>query len=214
MKDIAQTQQQTQHIPASHTYSCELKIDEAARATFSSPGYFASFRTPRGDEYLGGGRDLSNPTRAALLEAQYLWPHSLELHPDMLVSIGSGYFDDGLGSDSSNPVDELRDGKNSEAFWSNTFGERSQQNPDRYIRLSPKFASSFPDIENVEALQTKSLEQLTTEFLGHSQPGDDTHQSICGKVDLLVRRLTSTIFYFLLTSAISHDSGEWTISGM
>lgn len=214
MKDIEQTQQQTQHIPASHTYSCALKIEEAARATFSFPGYFYSFRTPRGDEYLGGGRDFSNPARVALLEARYLWPHSLELHPDILVSIGSGYSGDVPASESSNTVDELRGCKNSEAFWSKTFGEKSQQNPDRYIRLCPKFAGSFPDIDNVEALESKSLEQVTTEFLGHGQPRTETHNNIGGKVDLLVRRLISTIFYFLLTSPISHDSGEYVISGM
>jgi hypothetical protein len=197
--------------PATHTYSLAPKIVDAARATVGLPDHSDSFQAQGGDRYLGGGLDFSNPARVTILEAQYLWPHVLDPHPDILVSIGSGYSGHAPApSDSPTQTDSSGDCKNTEAIWSNTFGQSSQQNPARYIRLCPE----FPDADNTKTLESGYLENVTAEFLEHDQRRTETQDSIGSKVELIVRRLMSTTFYFHQTSPLSREDRESVISGM
>lgn len=207
--------EKTQHGSVSHTHSCALKIEQAARATVSFPGYFDSFQRPDGDRYLGGGLDFSNPAQVTLLEAQYLWPQALKPHPDILVSIGPGYSGDApASSNSSTKTNGSGDCKNTETIWSNSFGESSRRNPARYIRLCPRFPKSLSDAHDAEPSQYKYLEQVTAEFLRHDQQRAQTQDNIGSKVELIVRRLISTTFYFHQTLPVSLENEKLVILGM
>lgn len=73
----------------------ELSIWEAARATTAAPGYFKAFHCSKnGHTYEDGALRLNNPVLAADYERQVIWPERCHLPPDVLVSIGTGYFAD------------------------------------------------------------------------------------------------------------------------
>lgn len=70
----------------------ELRVWEAARATSAAPTYFKPFvntRTHQG--YLDGALYHNNPVDVANDERKLLWPEDASLHPDVLLSIGTGH---------------------------------------------------------------------------------------------------------------------------
>lgn len=205
---------QPEPVQSTHTYSCSLSIAEAARATVSNPKYFGSHRTPNGTEYLGGSVDFCNPAPLTLLEAKFLWPPSLESHPDIMLSIGSGYSCQDLPAcDSQSTTPKLSGCEDAEAVWDKAFRVLSKENPGRYIRVSPQFTPSIPDVDDVEALNSGKLQEITTEFLNPSESRAGTDQGASHKIDLIIRRLISTTFYFHHTSLTSQKTGDSFISG-
>jgi hypothetical protein len=135
-------------------------------------------------------------------------------HPDILLSIGAGYSDDAsVASDSSALKNSLEDGMNTEAIWSKIFGDSSRRHPARYIRLCPKFPEPLPTLDDISKLGNGYLKQVTDEFLRDDRR-TKSQDSIGSKVDLVIRRLISTTFYFHPTSPPSYENGELFISGM
>jgi len=78
----------------------ELKIWEAAAATFAAPTYFKPFvhyLTKRC--YLDGAIYNNNPVRLVHRERKLLWPDVAGRHPDILLSIGTGQNEDAIKKD-------------------------------------------------------------------------------------------------------------------
>lgn len=202
---------QTKLGPATHTYSCDHSIETAATATASSPHYFDSLQQQKTGTKLRGSLDLSNPAQVTLLEAKYLWPHALEQHPDLLLSVGSGYSVDPAATSSKPPTMTVSavGCTETEATWHRTFGRYSDENPTRYVRLRPKFPSPLPKGDDTETLNSGLFEEITKEFLQDDQLRTETRQDDLGsKIDLIFRRLISTTFYFC------HNPGSPTESGV
>lgn len=69
----------------------EMKIWEAAAATSAAPPYFKSFTHSATDlTYLDGALYYNNPVKVIQRERKFLWPDVADLHPDILLSIGTG----------------------------------------------------------------------------------------------------------------------------
>ncbi|PSN59126.1 hypothetical protein BS50DRAFT_594903 [Corynespora cassiicola Philippines] len=131
----------------------DLKIWEAARATFAAPTYFKPFVNSRTKEgYLDGAVLHNNPVQIAHYESKLLWPDSEDLHPDILLSIGTGHHD----LDTDGHLDPSRDGRGSQIR--------------RVInQIKPKSSysalSAFPQHENWIQVVTKRVQdQLDTEL--------------------------------------------------
>lgn len=64
----------------------------SARATSAAPGYFKPFIHERtGIGYLDGALYYNNPVRIANTERKLIWPDTMNLPPDILLSIGTGH---------------------------------------------------------------------------------------------------------------------------
>lgn len=64
----------------------------SARATSAAPGYFKPFIHERtGIGYLDGALYYNNPVRVANMERKLIWPDTINLPPDILLSIGTGH---------------------------------------------------------------------------------------------------------------------------
>lgn len=64
----------------------------SARATSAAPGYFKPFIHERtGIGYLDGALYYNNPVRVANMECKLIWPDTMNLPPDILLSIGTGH---------------------------------------------------------------------------------------------------------------------------
>ncbi|KAF2498872.1 hypothetical protein BU16DRAFT_558910 [Lophium mytilinum] len=80
-------------------YDYEMKYDETlkleswevARATSAAPMYFRSFAKDGSPTYWDGGLCHNNPAWIARQEVFKIWPELSGPHPDILLSIGSGY---------------------------------------------------------------------------------------------------------------------------
>lgn len=64
----------------------------SARATSAAPGYFKPFiHEKTGIGYLDGALYYNNPARVANMEYKLIWPDTMNLPPDILLSIGTGH---------------------------------------------------------------------------------------------------------------------------
>jgi predicted acylesterase/phospholipase RssA len=71
--------------------SLEMKTWEAAAATSAAPPFFKAFEHGRTNRsYLDGAIYNNNPIKVVHRERKYLWPDVSELHPDILLSLGTG----------------------------------------------------------------------------------------------------------------------------
>ncbi|KAL6917194.1 hypothetical protein FSST1_008689 [Fusarium sambucinum] len=91
----------------------EMQLWEAARATSAAPLYFPPFCrdsnydiTVEGTKqvYLDGGLWHNNPIRIANSEAAAIWPENRHTHPDILLSIGTGYHESEIHANNGTQV--------------------------------------------------------------------------------------------------------------
>ncbi|KAJ4183356.1 hypothetical protein NW755_009847 [Fusarium falciforme] len=91
----------------------EMQLWEAARATSAAPLYFPPFsregnhdatRDGTKQVYLDGGLWHNNPIRIADSEARAIWPNDKHAHPDMILSIGTGYHKSELNASNGTQV--------------------------------------------------------------------------------------------------------------
>ncbi|KAI0974552.1 hypothetical protein F4678DRAFT_458515 [Xylaria arbuscula] len=88
----------------------EFKTWESARATSAAPGYFREFSHDLSEQvYLDGGIYHNNPIRIADAELKQMWPQREHRHPDLLLSIGTGYHKNEIG-DVSTPTTTVSSG--------------------------------------------------------------------------------------------------------
>ena len=184
----------------------ELSIWEAARATSAAPGYFKAFYCSKnGHTYEDGALKLNNPVLAADYERQVIWPERAHLSPDVLVSIGTGYFPD-VKTKSSDPgpaigiglVDGVKAfiniakgfGENQldcERTWNEymqcTFSDQPEMQ-NRFHRLSLKINGSKIDLDAVDQLD--KLEHLTKQQFHNKSRG----------ISDVAGQLIASLFYF------------------
>ncbi|KAK4233321.1 hypothetical protein C8A03DRAFT_38972 [Achaetomium macrosporum] len=191
-RDVDLADRKTKLDLGTHTFSCDLSIEEAAMATVSRPALFDKpFRAPNGDEFLGANPELHNPAQVTLLEAKYLWSHAMKQHPDVLVSVGAGC------SGVSDKNSDSKNCQNAEATWVKAFGEASKENPARYVRLCPRFSDALPAADDVASLVNGSLEDFAFKVLEkNGLPVMIAEGKSVDGIDLIYRRLISTTFYF------------------
>lgn len=187
-QDLKQSQKNRESPICAEFYS----VGEAAKATASFEPFFGPCDLNL-SSYVGGAQDFACPAEVTLFEAQSLWPHMLSGQPDVLISVGCGHNALTTSGDSKDCI-------GTGAMWSEAFGKRSQKEPDRYIRLCPEFSKESP-LPNADDVSVLNGEEMTL------------NQEDRGKVDLVVRRLISTIFYFHKTSSESCKEGGWIICG-
>ncbi|KAH8809385.1 hypothetical protein F5884DRAFT_858885 [Xylogone sp. PMI_703] len=174
-------------------YTEACSVGKAAIATASFEPFFGPYKMR--SDYVGGAQDFACPAEVTLLELRSLWPHVGR--PDVLVSVGCGH-------NASATSGNSRDCTSTGVVWSKAFEEKSQKEPDRYIRLCPEFSkkSPLPNADYVSGLTNCSL-----------RGGDLARRDLDDKVDLVARRLISTIFYFDKTSSELCEEGGWIIYG-
>lgn len=86
------------HFRRSEKPKCEIKISQAARASFSMPQYFSPVtHDASGQVYQDASHYHSCPVEVAAREARLIWPDTARSGPDILLSIGTG-----IASGSSN----------------------------------------------------------------------------------------------------------------
>ena len=182
-------------IPKSaETYS----ISEAARATASYKPFFGACNlNPGNHQHFGGAEKFACPAEVVLSEAKSLWPHMRSNQPDLLLSVG-------CHEAAAAASDNTKDCASTDAIWSGTFGEKSQQEPGKYIRLNPVVSMQ----DRLRGLDYAVLlkRQLPFEL-------DLANVDLCGKVSRVAQRLVTTTFYFERTSRKPREQGDWVISG-
>ena len=192
--------------------SLKFKSWEVARATSAAPMYFQPFSKSGSHEYWDGGLCHNNPAWLARQEAGQIWPELSNLHPDVLLSVGSGYVatskqktDVKPASWWSHTVDMFRSlggiqtikilkttllqNLDSEHAWNDRFSEytRNPETKYRYFRLNPQCKNTqLPELDDLAALRNGTLASIAQEYL--DQAGL--------LIKTIARRLIATSFYF------------------
>jgi hypothetical protein len=200
-----------------------LKVWEAARATCAAPSYFKPYRRALFEkEYYDGGLYNNNPARIALCEAKRPWGKGTTNHPNILLSVGSGYgvkppdtAGTGLWGMFMSLVKcmpmyrtiqvlagRLNQNLNSEATWLDNYGTLENHKPSDYCRLNPIFSCVPPNLDDITALEDGTLGKEANQFLASP--------SIQAKIENVVLRLVATSFYFYPLQQAILDDGEGT----
>jgi hypothetical protein len=83
----------------------------SARATSAAPNYFRPFTNSATNEaFVDGGIYHNNPVRVAHRESQLLWPAAGNRLPDILLSIGTGYYSAEPGGGAADEASASADG--------------------------------------------------------------------------------------------------------
>jgi len=163
-------------------------------------------------QYVGGaGADkLACPDGAALIEAESIWPDMPSGQPDVLVSIGCGH------GEAPAEASSAKDCSNVGAMWSESFGEMSQDEPERYIRLCLEFSteSVMPDASNVDELRNISFLKRVSAALNDGEKQAISQDNLRGNVFRVARRLIATTFYFDKVTSKPCQEGGLLIYGM
>jgi predicted acylesterase/phospholipase RssA len=206
----------------------ELKIWEVARAASAAPGYFEGFRT-NVRAYWDGGLHHNNPAWIATQEARRLWPSAFADHPDIMLSVGTGYAGTTTGIEQPPEVERawyefwkwqpkslktiavlknaLLQAIDSQKQWEQNFQELEHRKPRHYMRLNPLLRSKpFPELDDIEALDSDKLDIEADLFLRSEAVRSQLHE--------VVKRLIASSFYFCPSRTFEEDaSGDITIQG-
>ena len=188
----------------------ELAVWEAGQATSAAPGYFKGFfKSSNGHTYWDGALKFNNPILAADLERQIVWPECKNQLPDLMLSIGTGYFPDArVRSGEAGPRfgigivdgvkalvhlgrDAIESGLDCEKTWTEFFNcsfPESQEKARRLLRLS--LPVNGPKIELDDVHKMTKLKELTLEHYT-SPRGSASHQ-----ISDVAARLVASLFYF------------------
>lgn len=187
----------------------EMKVWEAGRATSAAPGYFKGFYLPsNGHTYWDGALKFNNPILAADLERQHIWPESKNQLPDIMLSLGTGFFPDcRTQSGEAGPrfgigiidgvkalvhmgMDAIESGLNCEKTWNEFFScsfPESPEREERLLRLSLRVSGSKIQLDDVDKMAR--LEELTRQQYG---PRGPDHYRIAQ----IAAKLVASLFYF------------------
>jgi len=186
---------------------------EVARATSAAPGYFSNFTKDTSPMYWDGGLCHNNPAWIARQEIPKIWPGLCNPHPDILLSIGSGY-----KYEEQSPKSKRHEGVwgkimgwvkqiglfetftvlkanflqnlDSEYSWKGYFSEfERSQDPavtNRYFRLNPRCEAELPDLDELAAFKNGVLEKTASQYIGEAGL----------LIKAIARRLIVTSFYF------------------
>lgn len=203
----------------------ELKTWEAARATSASPRFFKPFfHKPTGYSFNDGGLKFNNPVVVADQEWKLLWPNLANKHPDILLSIGTGY--------DPNPKPEMDKGGRRlrakrgalefakvllkiatqqiessvgcEQTWSNFLRSLPIHDEDKaakYHRLNIDLPNKLPRIDQVDHM---ALLRRAAEDFCYNNP----------LIDQISTKLIASLFYFRLDGASRMSQGmKWDCEG-
>jgi hypothetical protein len=186
----------------------EYLLNEIRDLLITRHRYFPSFRGFQ-DGGLGGH---NNPINLALWEQDLIWSRERK-HPDIVLSLGTGYKRD-LESDHEKPekASFLRDRCVPRLFrsflnffvgesrWQELQNSLSPQAKERYHRMNIEFYGNEPDLDDVQAIP--SLQQQA-QF--HALSGDDIRK--CAD------NLLASLFYLELTKYPKFDRTSWVCTG-
>jgi predicted acylesterase/phospholipase RssA len=204
----------------------EMKVWEAARATSAAPRIFKPFfHSNSGQSYQDGAIYYNNPVDIAMLEQRLIWPESQDRHPDILLSIGTGYNPATEPRDSrstSKPstwgvlshmrglakigIDHVHNSLNSERTWK-IFMERYlpyDRFKDRYIRVNLTLDNDPPKLDDVQAMG-KLRDMTRSRFTKEKD-----------QIQTIADRLIASSFYFEplpSPNAIENSDGSFTVKG-
>ncbi|KAH8665171.1 hypothetical protein BGZ60DRAFT_379045 [Tricladium varicosporioides] len=150
----------------------ELKIWEAARATSAAPPYFKHFTNPHTNQgYLDGAFYHNNPIWVAFREHQLIWSDVGSLHPDILLSVGTGcctsspvpsgptkardpktYTEQIWGIVDSSIKHMLNCDRRWEQFCDVMIRPGSEGTPRQYIRANPELSFPVPALDDIESV--------------------------------------------------------------
>lgn len=186
---------------------------EVARATSAAPGYFASFSKPNSPLYWDGGLCHNNPAWIARQEISEIWPSLCNSHPDILLSLGSGYKyetrppkskssqnlfgkimswveNSGFLQTMTVVKENYLQNIDSEQAWKEHFSEfnrsRDPAATNRYFRLNPHYQTKLPELDDLTALKDGMLETTATQYIGEARL----------LINSIAQRLIVTSFYF------------------
>jgi hypothetical protein len=192
----------------------------SARATSAAPRYFKPFQHERSKQtYLDGALYYNNPIGIADSEWKLIWGTDLSSHPDLVISLGTGYDPQQRERTPRNSVmrrglfqdgrfllkiaaDHMQDALDCEKIWE----EYVRRLPDdvsrsRFVRYSIEMANSLPALDDVhclESLQAKTKEKLAAK---------------AGYFQNLAMQLMTTSFYFETEKVQQYVQNTATITG-
>ncbi|KAL3429839.1 hypothetical protein BDV09DRAFT_202723 [Aspergillus tetrazonus] len=219
------TENQSYRFYRSEKPESEMKVWESARATSAAPRIFKPFfHNASGQEYQDGAIYHNNPIDVAYREQKLIWPDMADSHPDIVLSIGTGYNPNSQTRDThlSRPgsrgmisyvmglakiaMDHIHSSLDSERTW-RVFLERTHPPSrflDRYVRANLALDNDPPSLDNVEMIDT--LSEMTrsrfTKDISFIQSISD--------------RLVASSFYFEQSSSAmgaENGDGTFTING-
>lgn len=219
------TENQSYRFYRSEKPESEMKVWESARATSAAPRIFKPFfHSASGQEYQDGAIYHNNPIDVAYREQKLIWPDMADSHPDIVLSIGTGYNPNSQTRDThlSRPgsrgmisyvmglakiaMDHIHSSLDSERTW-RVFLERTHPPSrflDRYVRANLALDNDPPSLDNVEMIDT--LSEMTrsrfTKDISFIQSISD--------------RLVASSFYFEQSSSAmgaENGDGTFTING-
>ncbi|KAF2680909.1 FabD/lysophospholipase-like protein [Lentithecium fluviatile CBS 122367] len=199
----------------------EIKTFESARATSAAPWYWEVYsHGASGQVYLDGGIYHNNPIRIADSEQKSIWPERKNCHPDVLLSIGTGFHN--ITSPSAIPRNLssagalalvktgwntgsklLEEQLDSERIWKDWIDTRmpppEHLNRYRRINLPLDFAPQMDQVDEIE-----KYEEHVRRHLRH------IHHEIQG----IAHHLIASCFYFRFEKENLHwKNGSWTCKG-
>jgi predicted acylesterase/phospholipase RssA len=213
-----------------HDGRCEFRTWEVARATSAAPTYFENFQKTT-LEYWDGGLYNNNPARIAREEMSKIWPQLGTEHPDVLLSVGSGYqkcipkaeekpksWLDALtgwvrwrGFRSLEALrDRLLHSLDSEEAWQDYYPDLHRRAPGRYIRLNPEYKEKLPELDDLTALEDGMLQEVAADYLGEGRTSVGEGKMI---VQDVARRLLATTFYFESDQQFEETEDGWLFKG-
>jgi hypothetical protein len=184
------------------------------------PRYFKPFHHQRSKQtYLDGALYYNNPIGIADSEWKLIWGTNVSSHPDMVISLGTGYDPQQRERTPRNSVmrrgifrngrfllriaaDHIQDALDCEKIWD----EYVRRLPDgvsrsRFVRYSIKMVQSLPALDDVHCLE--SLQLKTREKLA-AQPGYFQN---------LAMQLMTTSFYFETEKVQQYAQNTATVTG-
>lgn len=197
-----------------------------ARATSATPRYFKSFfHKPTGYNFNDGGLKFNNPVVVADCERKLLWPHLAHKHPDLLLSIGTG-FDPTPKPDGDRQgrrtrakrgalefaktvlkiaTQQIESSLNCERTWSDFLRSIQMQDEDKaakYRRLTIEFPNNLPRLDQVDQM----------EWLGQMTEGFCSDNIL---IDEIATKLIASLFYFRLDGAsqVAQVGKKWACEG-
>ncbi|KAI9861482.1 MAG: hypothetical protein M1824_002374 [Vezdaea acicularis] len=166
----------------------ELEIWEAARATSAAPTFFQPFFHKASErEYKDGGLYHNNPVVIADSERKLIWPEIACRHPDVFLSIGTGY--NSVGAQEPSPerpsaksgwisyakiqykiaIDHIANSLDSERAWIDFLRilNPSPEDRGRFIRLNIGLNGDPPRLDDLA--QMKSLQYKVRSQFRHNK---------------------------------------------
>jgi predicted acylesterase/phospholipase RssA len=199
----------------------ELKTWEAARATSAAPRYFKPFHHEESSQtFLDGALYHNNPIGVADSEWKLIWPSNLSSHPDIILSLGTGFDPQKRQPQQRNAAmrpgivrngkfllkiaaDHIEDALDCEKTWDEYVRRIPHDSRSRFVRYSPKLVKCLPALDDVYLVE--SLQDLASKHLSEEKEA--------AGIQKLAMQLIATSFYFETEKVLQASTNAATITG-